>query len=120
LRPKQVIYELGSQIVHLSGRPITKALSCLKPKSTGGHVFLEEFVWPGMSIQLRNNCLVNIEREIKTDQIGILKRSEHGQAQAETVLYTVVQRSCIADALGHHSDSLSPQGVLQPIRDETG
>ena len=70
------------------------------------------------AIEVGNKHFRDIEGEVQPDQIGLLHRSKHRRARAETFLDHGVDGLGIADAGGDQRDRLALHGVLQAIADE--
>ncbi len=74
----------------------------------------------GAAIKLRNDGAMDVEREVEADEIGVLKRPQHCEALAETVLHAIVERARIANAFSDHRDGFAPERMLKPVGDEAG
>src|SRR5712675_1171345 len=115
--PAQRLHEMGrqpgSKCLHLVRRPSAKPLPRFEAEPPPSDVFLEQLVGPVMSIQIWDDRLVDVERQIESDQVGIFERPQYRQPQSKAVLHAVIERPGIADAFRDHGNGLAPQRMLQ-------
>ena len=73
---------------------------------------------PGPALDIGQHGLVDRQRQIGADQIGVLQRPEHREPPAEARLDHGVDGLGVADAVLDQRDRLAPQRMLQPVADE--
>ena len=64
--------------------------------------------------------VVDGEGQVQPDVVRVLDRAHPGQPEPDGVPGHQVDRVRVADAVGDQGDRLAPQGVLQPVTDESG
>src|SRR5450631_4805389 len=98
LRFQKMVCQPGSKCGHLVRRPNTKPLPRFEAEPPRSDVFLEQLVGPVMPIQFRDDRLVDVQRQIEPDQVGIFERPQYRQPQSKAVLDAVIERPGITDA----------------------
>src|SRR4051812_14733603 len=66
-------------------------------------------------VEVRDHRAVNVERQLRADQVRVFERPEHGETTSETGLDDGVHRARIADALRDERDRLAPKRMLQAV-----
>jgi hypothetical protein len=99
---------------------LRKALAALEAELTLGDQPFQIGRRTGPVIDIGQNGLVDGERQVGADQIGIFQGPQHRQPPAERRLDDLVDRLGVADAALDQRDRLAPQRMLQAVADEAG
>ena len=75
--------DLGAQRRLLLGGPLAKAFAGFEAELAVGHELFEIGRRPGPAVDRRQHGLVDRERQVGADQVGVLQRPEHREPAAE-------------------------------------
>src|SRR6185436_18372033 len=79
----QMLQNLAAQRRLFAGAPLAEALAALEAELTFGHQPLQIRRRPGPMVDVRQHGLMNRQRQIGADQIGILQGPKHREPSAE-------------------------------------
>ena len=99
-------------------RPFAEALAGAHAELAGRDLVLDELRRLGRAVEIGHQHVLDVEREIDADQVGLLHRAEHRHPRAEAAFDHLVDGVGVADAGRDQRDRLALQRVLQPVADE--
>src|SRR5262245_23755308 len=108
-------HDLGAQRSLLLRAPFAEAFAGFEAELALSDEVLQIRRRSRAVVDIRQNGLVNGEREVGADEVGVLQRPEHRETASEGGLDYGVDGLSIADAALDQRDGLAPQRVLQAI-----
>ena len=109
----------GSQGRNLVVSPAFETLMRFEAELSVSNQFFQIRTWRSAVFQIGKNSLVNVERQIGADKIGILQRPEHGKPRAKAVFHHKVDGCSVTHAIFDQRYRLAPQGALQAVAEAT-
>src|SRR5205807_2002844 len=85
-----IVEEAPQALAHLVGlrrRPFAKAFAALHAELAGLNLGAQERVRLRGAVEMRDQNLADVEREVEADEIRLLHRSEHRHARSEARLH---------------------------------
>jgi hypothetical protein len=104
---RQKTLQTLTDFVGLLRRPSAKALSGLHAKLALRNLVAQERMRSCGSIEVLDQHVVDVQSQVKADQIGLLQRSQDRQTCAKAALYDLVDSLCVTDAVGDQRDRLA-------------
>ncbi len=102
-----------------SGVQVRKPSPVFMPSLPALTFSLQERMRAGAAVEVGDQHVADVEREVEPDEIGLLQRAEHRHAGAEAALHHGVDGLGIADTRRQASAIASRfKRVLQPVADE--
>src|SRR4051794_25882498 len=114
---EKISQALAHRVGGLRG-PFAEALAGAHAELAGCDLVLDELRRLGRAVEIGHQRVLNVEREVDADQVGLLHRAEHGHSSAEAALDHLVDRLRVADARRDQRDGLALERMLQAVADE--
>src|SRR5262245_19682563 len=83
----QVAPQLLAHFVGLLRRPGAEAFAGLHDELAGLDLLLQERMRAGAAVEIGDQHVADVEREVEADEVGLLHRAEHRHAGPEAALY---------------------------------
>src|SRR5262245_14581114 len=116
----QKVAQAGAHLFRLLGRPAAKTFAAAHAELAGLDLLGQERMGAGRAVEVLDQHVTDVKREVETDQIRLLGRAEHRHARPKALLHHGVESLGIAGAGGDQRDRLALERVLQAVADEAG
>src|SRR5688572_30742282 len=116
----EMLHNLGPQRSLLFGGPFAEAFARFEAELTVRDKLFEIGRRARPMLDVWQHSLVDGQRQVGTDEVGILQRTKHREPPAERGLDHGVDGLGVADAALDQRHRLTPERVLQPVADEAG
>jgi len=116
---RQKAAEPLANLVRPLRRPSAEALAGLHAEFSLFDLVPQVRVGTGSAIEVDDQHLVNGERQVEANEIGLFERAEHGEPRTEAVLDHRIDCLRIGDAGRQQRNRLTLERMLQPVANET-
>src|SRR5262245_11808180 len=116
----QKVAQAGAHLFRLLGRPAAKTFAAAHAELAGLDLLGQERMRAGRAVEVLDQHVTDVKREVETDQIRLLERAEHRHARPKALLHHGIESLGIAGAGGDQRDRLALERVLQAVADEAG